>query len=540
MPRWHAGFGGSTWDGDYSRLEPFIGPIAQSVSGLSVPSLAGSALTDAEASITAAGLTLGTVSRRADPGTEEGIVLEQSPAAGELADGGSPVALTVAGGAAGPGHPTLDVSSPGRDSWVSGKVAIAGVAADDSGIAEVTVAIDGTVVHSSASVALQYEWDSTRYGNGRHAITVTATAADGNTTKANRSVTVDNYAGSDAVPYPYSSDIVGFEIADRSTMASSAEGSDNWPITWGDDGNLYAAYGDGKGFRQAADKKLSLGFAKVIGAPPEIEGTNIRSRSGEQSGSGDAGKKASGMLMVDGVLYMWVRNANNAGEQCQLAWSTDRASSWSWSDWQFEGFGFCTFLNFGQDYEGARDDYVYMYTPDSPSAYLEADRVVLTRVLKSRILEKSGYEFYAGLDEAGRPVWSSNPGDRTPVFEFPGGANRLDVVYNPGLGRYLMTMRARNLAEAGNPDHFSVYDAPQPWGPWTTVYYTNTFYGETLPTDGGDPSGWGEGQRIPSKWIDPAGTLLQLVCSCSDTFSAVRARLVPRTTTAGSIPRGKD
>ena len=38
----------------------------------------------------------------------------------------------------------------------------------------------------------------------------------------------------------------------------------------------------------------------------------------ETLGDGAKGKKASGMLMVDGVLYMWVRNAGNS----QLAWST--------------------------------------------------------------------------------------------------------------------------------------------------------------------------------------------------------------------------
>src|SRR4051794_23883688 len=34
--------------------------------------------------------------------------------------------------------------------------------------------------------------------------------------------------------------------------------------------------------------------------------------------------KASGILMVDGVLYLWVRNVGNA----QLAWSRDRGKTW--------------------------------------------------------------------------------------------------------------------------------------------------------------------------------------------------------------------
>jgi hypothetical protein len=524
------GFRGATWDGNYAKLEPFITPIVQSVSGLTVPSLVGSTLADATDSITAAGLTVGSVTQRADSSVAEGTVLDQSPAGGKQVNGGSPVALTVAGVAGGSPARALDVETPDDGSWVSGKVTIAGVAPGDPGTTETSVTIDGAVVHSSTSDSFRFEWDTTRYRNGPHVIRVMTRSGRGHTSSKTRHVTVDNYDGTDAVPYPYSTEIAGFAIGGRSSMVSTAKGSDNWPITWGDDGNLYTAYGDGRGFRPEVDRKLSLGLAEVSGSPPDVEGANIRSRSGEQLGASAAGKKASGMLMVDGVLYMWVRNANNAGEQCQLAWSTDRAATWNWSPWHFEAFGYCAFLNFGQDYAGSRNDFVYMYSPDTPSAYGETDRVVLTRVPKGQILDKAAYEFYAGLDSGGGPIWSPKIGDRRPVYEFTGGVNRLDVVYNPGMGRYLMTMRAADRLSAGNPVHFSVYDAPEPWGPWTTVYYTNTFYGQPLRSESGRADGWGEAQRFPSKWIEPDGTELQLLCSCSDSFSTVKARLFPRAT----------
>jgi len=524
------GFDGRTSDGDYARLRSFIAPIAQSVAGLTVPSLAGSTLSESKAAITASGLTLGTVSRRLETGVPEGTVLDQIPAQGEQVNGGSPVALTVATGSrqVSSGLPIIEITTPKIDSWVSGKVAIRAAAADNSGITEITVAIDGAVTYSSAADSVRYRWVTTRYSNGPHTIKLTAKTADGGITTVSRRVTVDNYDGSDAIPYPYSTDIVGIEIASRSSMVSTAAGNDNWPVTWADDGDLYTAYGDGSGFRNEVDKKLSLGFAKVTGSPPGITGINIRSPSGERMGYGNRGEKASGMLMIDGVLYMWVRNANNAGQQCQLAWSTDHAATWSWSAWRFDEFGYCAFLNFGQNYAGARDNYVYMYTPDAPSAYVEADRVVLTRVPRSQILEKTAYEFYVGLDPTGNPVWSSNIADRGPAYEFRGGANRLDVVYDPGLGRYLMTMRATGRGSSGNPSHFSMYDAPEPWGPWTTIYYTNTFYGEPMTAATNVPSDWGEAQRLPSKWIDAGGTTLQLLCSCSDTFSVVPVELFPQ------------
>ena len=99
------------------------------------------------------------------------------------------------------------------------------------------------------------------------------------------------------------------------------------------------------------------------------------------------------MLMVDGVLYVWVRNAGNS----QLAWSMDHAQTWTWADWRFEtSFGCPTFLNFGKDYAGARDGYVYVYSPDVDSAYRAADRMVLARVPKGRIAERGAYEFFKG------------------------------------------------------------------------------------------------------------------------------------------------
>ena len=125
--------------------------------------------------------------------------------------------------------------------------------------------------------------------------------------------------------------------APTSSIVRRATDSDNWPITWADDDNLYTAYGDGRGFDPKVPTKLSLGFAKVQGPATGFTGINIRSPTGEQTGDGAAGKKASGMLKVNGILYMWVRNVDLNGNQSQLAWSSDHAVTWTWSSWKFYG-----------------------------------------------------------------------------------------------------------------------------------------------------------------------------------------------------------
>jgi hypothetical protein len=82
-------------------------------------------------------------------------------------------------------------------------------------------------------------------------------------------------------------------------------------------------------------------------------------------------------------------------------------------------------------------------------------------------------------------------------------------------------MRSGSFGEE-SVDHFSIYEAKEPWGLWATVYYTQDWEGEASP-DG--VSDWGESQHIPAKWIGKDGTTFHLVFSGGDSFSVRRARL---------------
>src|SRR5579871_5767388 len=101
------------------------------------------------------------------------------------------------------------------------------------------------------------------------------------------------------------------------------------------------------GFRTVPTAEAGAGVCPYRGRPRRFRGVNLRSPTGEQAGDGAKSKKASGMLCVGGVLYLWTRNAGNA----QLAWSNDHGNTWHWADWKFTtSFGCPTFLNFGKDY----------------------------------------------------------------------------------------------------------------------------------------------------------------------------------------------
>ena len=316
-------------------------------------------------------------------------------------------------------------------------------------------------------------------------------------------------------PYPRSPVIRSIQWAPATTIVRKASGSDNWPLTWGDDDALYTAYGDGWGFQPRVDEKLSMGFAKVTGGPADFHGINIRSSTGETRGQGADGKKASGMLMVGGTLYLWARNAGNS----QLAWSTDKARTWTWSDWRWKtSFGCPTFVNFGRDYAGARDRYVYTISPDSDSAYEPADRLVLARVRRDRIRHRDYYEFFHGFNAAGEPRWTDTIEQRSAVFENAGRCYRCGLTFHAGLNRYLLCAVLPHSKHPQGPRFqggFGIYDAREPWGPWTTAYFTEDW-----------DVGPGETGSVPTKWMSDDGRTIYLVSSSNDSFSVRKATLV--------------
>lgn len=314
-----------------------------------------------------------------------------------------------------------------------------------------------------------------------------------------------------ASPYPPSPVIKGIEWAPASTIKRAAKGSDNWPLTWADDGHLYTAYGDGNGFEPRLKEKLSLGLARIEGGPDDFKGINLRSVTGEAKGDGKRGRKASGILAVDGVLYLLVRNVANA----QLGWSSDHGATWTWADWKFtESFGCPNFLNFGQDYRGARDGYVYIYSQDSDSAYERADRFVLARVPKAKLRARDAYEFLVRLDSNGQPVWSNDIKQRGGVFTHTGACYRSSVSYDAGLKRYLWCQTGAG-SDTRFQGGFAIYDAPEPWGPWTTVFTTDNW-----------DVGPGESMHLPPKWMSADGLTVHLVFSGDDHFSVREGRLM--------------
>jgi hypothetical protein len=139
--------------------------------------------------------------------------------------------------------------------------------------------------------------------------------------------------------------------------------------------------------------------------------------------------------------------------------------------------------------------------------------MLLARVPKRRIRERSAYEFFRALDASGRPTWTREITERGAVFTHPGSCYRSGITYDAGLKRYLWCQTLFGH-KAGAETGFGIYEAPEPWGPWSTVYLADVW---DVPP--------GESCSFPAKWMSADGRTLHLVFSGGDSFSVRQATL---------------
>lgn len=337
--------------------------------------------------------------------------------------------------------------------------------------------------------------------------------------------------------YPKSSLIKGVEF--DKIRIHKGDG-DMWPLTWAADGNLYGAAGDNLG--------SPMNFWKVSGYPyffTSVYGDTqfirvelvdnlplhpeVYCKAPEVHPT--CGLKPSGIISVAGTLY-WSVSTTTYGEEKYnyrqrningwIITSDDFGKTWNEKATPLDFFGgrlACpVFLQFGKDYEGARDEYVYTYFPSSVigvSFWENGDYMLLGRVLKDCILDRDMWEFVSGINPAGDPIWSKDASKAVPVFEYPEMTGQNHVVYNKGIGRYIMgnycfvdefgnprPLHADEIARG--PSQLTLFEAPEPWGPWSIFYQEDNWgtYGDYQP-------------NFPTKWMSEDGKTIYMVCSGS-------------------------
>jgi hypothetical protein len=387
-------------------------------------------------------------------------------------------------------------------------------------------------------------------------------------------------------PYCHSRDIESITF-DWAGAYTEPNGSDLWPVTWGRDGNVYAFFGDGGGFRGDNYRgRVSFGVAKMTAPPPLTPQTAKNVYGGYEAEHPSTLDGKAGSIIAVGKDFYTIGGLWNARELAgakghksgapkrnQLGYSRGNVYSWQAAAWSFctpdsPTGTFCAggFINYGPGNHGAPGGYVYLYgaakspddwvgddgpevaaesgqtstPPDTTTTRESVAQTYLARVSKRHVLQRDAYEFFAGLDERGRPKWTHDEKQMQSVFtdHNPKQATNLgSASYIPGIKRYIATAQGPSIGQT------SFYDAPQPWGPWTTIAYNNidpqTGAGgwANLGKAGGGSLGvhivnawtsrdglslWmtysSDGKAPPGALFPPAGTML-------DSFNLVHAQL---------------
>jgi hypothetical protein len=258
-----------------------------------------------------------------------------------------------------------------------------------------------------------------------------------------------------------------------------------------------------------------------------------------------------GILALDDYRYHFLSTprfrfgaAGNAFIGVKLIYSPDAGKRWKnqdgsalkWEDWHErnrdtmlffdepgESFSLLTVLQMGKNYADNRDGYVYIYAPNGNHPET-MNQLVMLRVPKADLLDRSRYEYFASANPDGSANWTSDIRRRGVVCSFPEGwvnwkigdgsgvhpyGWHPSVVYNAKLGIYMMFNWGIGVSEAGDwfgkPSYLGFWTAPQPWGPWTQVHE------ETAWTPGGDPAARCYQPQISPRWISEDGKSFWMV-----------------------------
>lgn len=299
-------------------------------------------------------------------------------------------------------------------------------------------------------------------------------------------------AGNASAASPYgSSTILGGISWDLSTKTRYAHGSDIWDLGWASDDKVYGAWGDGNGF--AFPAKHQIGIGSFTGTTPtSLTGADVYGGSAPAASClslSSVGGKPHGLITFpSSVMYLFHLSQDHCTTS-YLAKSTNNGTSWtdhvsslSWPDGN--GFSPGSILQYGKAQAGAlapdsgTTPYLYIYGGKTTDA-AGSGKQYLARVLASpsNSIETIGnWSYYSGTDASGNPTWASSSSSAVPVWTDPDHAQTIEVTFDRAIGRYI-AYNDHGTVCGGAPCERQVglFDAPSPWGPWTTFDYEENF-----------------------------------------------------------------
>ncbi len=308
--------------------------------------------------------------------------------------------------------------------------------------------------------------------------------------------------------FPKSSVFSGLEwLSDRIPYPEPEIKGDTFPMTWADDDEIYTSAGD----PLWGESKSGLDVEKFSGGPLDYKISKIHPMN-DYLGWGGDGPKPSGMICVDGILYLAFQNmlrsqkpayglVSQHGSDAHIVYSPNKGLFWipalaNIGTPMFPGhkFGGPTFINFGKNNTNARDGNIYAVSSDQ---WDNGSNLRLGRAPSDRITDRGAWEWVCAFDQEGSPAWSGNLDSAIPILSLHRWISIPEMVYLAGIQRYLLlTWRLHGDFSPEQGTDLLIFEAPEPWGPFSLVHFEEYWEGKEF-----NPYC----PRIPLKWMDADG-----------------------------------
>jgi len=322
---------------------------------------------------------------------------------------------------------------------------------------------------------------------------------------------------------------------------------DTFYPTWADDDLLYSPWTDGATWRLDGSMDASnSGGADPTTGQAVLEGDDPLSLAVYSLGLQRAspapytGRYPCGSLMYNGIWYYGTYCLGPAGQvqygDVNVNWpwlgpfvgfrtSTDKGVTWKncphtpekslFGETGVNGYpvkiGSPHFVDFGKNMEYSPDGKAYMVAHGADindkmprfwnHSWITGDQIYLLRVTPSveNINDITKWEFYAGKDNQGNAVWTSNFKDIRPLLEWNNNMGCVTVTYNAPLKKYLMC-----VTDGGNTvSRMNTYllESATLTGDWKIITYLKHFGEQAYFVN------------IPSKFISRDGQTMWLMYS---------------------------
>ena len=328
---------------------------------------------------------------------------------------------------------------------------------------------------------------------------------------------------------------------------------DTWYPTWADDDKMYSPWTDGKCWRLDGSWENSWSSAGkgefAITGQGVIEGNDPMNLKVYSLGTAHAsalpyqGRYPCGSLVYNGIWYYgtycmspgWAKYGDKninwpwMGPFVGFRYSSDYGCSWKncpltpekplFGETGINGYPVKIssphFVDFGKNMQYSPDGKAYLVahgadTTDTKwrfwnDSWITGDQIYLLRVIPTieNINDISKYEYYAGNDDKGEPVWTNDFKKIKPLLEWNNNMGCVTVTYNAPLKKYLMC-----VTDGGNTvSKMNTYilESDKLTGKWKLVTYLKNFGEQAYSVN------------FPSKFISKDGKTAWLLYSANFT-----------------------